>query len=289
MERIRQAMELALEQHWASHVPGAADVAVAEATTSDFAAPKTTPSKTTLVGRTAREGRVRTLPHVSEELRVNRIAVAEATFAGSRLIAALENHVHREAYCLLQGAIVEHITRENLRIIGVTGTTSGRGKTLTAANLAICLARDSHPTVLLDLALADASVAGLFGLGGAPGLEACLFGGASLRDTLVCPSIDGLAILPATGGGSRAAQVLRSPQLRALLAELRDLQPRTTVIVDLPPIRGRDDAEAFGSLVDSLLLVVEDGVTRESDYRRVLASIDRGKLLGTVLNRVPAD
>jgi Mrp family chromosome partitioning ATPase len=284
MERIRQAMELALEQHWASHAPGAADVVVAEAATSDFAAPKTT-----LGGRRARQGRARTLPHVAEELRVNRVAVAEATFAGSRLIAALENHVHREAYCLLQGAIAERITREDLRIIGVTGTTSGRGKTLTATNLAICMARDSHATVLLDLALAGASVAGLFGLGGAQGVESCLFGGASLHDTLVCPAIDGLAILPASGGSRSVAQVLRSPQLRALLAELRDREPRTTVIVDLPAIRGRDDAEAFGSLVDGLLLVVEDGVTRESDYRRVLANIDRRKLLGTVLNCVPAD
>ena len=44
----------------------------------------------------------------------------------------------------------------------------------------------------------------------------------------------------------------------------------------------------FEALVDGMLLVVEDDVTEERDYRRALQSLNGGKLIGTVLNRVPS-
>jgi Mrp family chromosome partitioning ATPase len=52
----------------------------------------------------------------------------------------------------------------------------------------------------------------------------------------------------------------------------------------LPPVTNAEDARMIDALVDGVLLVIRDGVTRERDYRRVLDSIAQRKLLGTVLN-----
>ena len=61
--------------------------------------------------------------------------------------------------------------------------------------------------------------------------------------------------------------------------------PDRLVVVDLPAIRGTGGALAGESLVDSTLLVVEDGETTEAHLRAALATICDVKLLGTVLNR----
>ena len=44
----------------------------------------------------------------------------------------------------------------------------------------------------------------------------------------------------------------------------------------------------FEQLADALLLVVEDGMTKERDYLQTMRAIDKSKLLGTVLNKAGA-
>jgi len=56
------------------------------------------------------------------------------------------------------------------------------------------------------------------------------------------------------------------------------------MVVDLPPLGAPTDASVFETLVEGLLLVVDDQVTREADFKRALAAIHKPKLVGTVLN-----
>lgn len=215
--------------------------------------------------------------------------VSAETFARNRLVAAIASNPEREAYCLLQAAIVERLAGADISVIGVTGPRNGSGKTLTAANLAISLAVDAHRDVLLvDLDLQSPGVHKLFGVTPEAGLEDCLFGGLALPDAVVSPSLDRLAVLPARGGSRAVAQIFRSPSLKTLLDTIRARYAQCLVVIDLPPTASRSDATAFEALVDGIVLVVEDGVTREAEYRRVLQSFGKSKLIGTVLNRAEA-
>jgi protein-tyrosine kinase len=189
----------------------------------------------------------------------------------------------------LQAVVAERLDERRATTLGVTSPRNCAGKTLTAVNLAISLAKDARRKVLLvDLDLRQPSVHKMFGFDARTGVEDCLFEGMAPSEPLFCPSVEGLAVLPARGGSRNVAQVLSSANLAKMLEELKRLAPSSIVIFDLPSIDERSDASAFEQIADALLVVVEDGVTTEREFRHVAGAISTAKLLGTVLNRAEA-
>jgi capsular exopolysaccharide synthesis family protein len=214
-----------------------------------------------------------------------RVPVAKESLARHRLIAADPLNSQREAYCLLQTEISRRLSEQEFDCLGITSPRRGRGKTLTAVNLAISFARDAKQgAILVDLNLRNPSVHRFLDLEPSAGVEGCLFGGVGLEAALFTPSIDRLLVLPARGGSQNVSQVLRSSNLRELLAETKSRYPGYVVIVDLPRLVTEAEARTYESLVDALILVVEDQVTPESDLKRAMAILDRSKLIGAVLN-----
>ena len=225
-------------------------------------------------------------PAAVQDPRIRTVAVAAQTLAEQRLVAALAGSPEREAFCVLQAVAAKSLDDRNATTLGVTGPRTGAGKTLTAVNLAIALAKDGRRrVVLVDLDLRRPAVHTKFGVTEAPGIEDCLFEGMAAADALFSPAIDGLAVLPARGGSRNVAQIMRSSNLAELLAGLKRSRADSLFVLDLPPIADKSDAAAFEQLADTLLLVVEDGVTKEREYRHVAKAISPSKLLGTVLNR----
>ncbi len=143
-----------------------------------------------------------------------------------------------------------------------------------------------QPVTLIDLDLRSPRIHKLFEILPEVGIDACLFKGAAVPDALFTPGIDLLKVLPTTERCKTVAQVLRSRNLRVLLDSIKASFPDDIILLDLPSVKDSSDGQAFEDLTDALLLVIEDGVTRERDYIRSLDSIDERKLLGTVLNRV---
>jgi capsular exopolysaccharide synthesis family protein len=90
---------------------------------------------------------------------------------------------------------------ERARKILITSAVSGEGKSTTAANLAIALARRGHHVVVVDLDLQGPSLADLFSLDGHVGLTDVAVGNANLRDAL--------AVAGTSGNGARASSDLR--------------------------------------------------------------------------------
>ncbi len=289
MEKVRQAMELALKEDWKRHdvpVPdpsGSPPEPVAKIVSSEVSAtpknraeprpePRPEPTKIEI-------GATRTPPDVK------RIEVSRATLAHNRLVAGILDSPEREAYCLLQSVVSRRMSEHELSLLGVTSPRGTRGKTLTAVNLAISLAVPGNRSVLLiDLDLENPSVHTCFDLTASTGVENCLFGDVALTDVIFTPAIEGLMVLPSRGGSRHTSQILRSPDLKALLAELKEFYPDCIAVVDFPAVVSSAQAEALGNLVDAMLLVAEDGVTRESDYRRTLGALRKSRIVGTVLN-----
>ncbi len=71
----------------------------------------------------------------------------------------------------------------------------------------------------------------------------------------------------------------------ALSEELRRRYPERIVVFDLPPVLAVDDALAFSPLVESMLLVVEDGVTQAHELQSALEILKDANVIGTVLNK----
>ena len=85
-----------------------------------------------------------------------------------------------------------------LRLLQITSAVPGEGKTTTAANLAVVMARAGQRVCLVDCDLRRASQHQLFGVAPEPGLTSVIAGAAALQDCLrQVPGEDRFYLLPA--------------------------------------------------------------------------------------------
>jgi len=214
------------------------------------------------------------------------VDVSQSVLEKNRLVAALAGHELTDAYRILRTRVLQSMNKNDWHTLAITSPASGAGKTLTAINLSISLAREVNRTVLLvDFDLRRPSVHSYFGYDPEYGLSDYLFGDIELESILFSPSIDRLVILPGRESVHNSSEMLRSPKMVALVEELKSRYSDRLIIIDLPPILAVDDALAFAPFVDSMLMVVENGATKKEDLEKAMALLKNVPLVGTVLNK----
>jgi polysaccharide biosynthesis transport protein len=181
----------------------------------------------------------------------------------------------------------ERLGRESRRSVAVTSASRGEGKTFTACNLALVCAAHGARTLLIDADMRGGAVSRFFDLAStSPGLSDALAGNSNFREEWnglrVNPSE--LWILPAGTLTPHSAGLLASPRFRLLLARAEAEFDR--IIIDTPPLSVITDAATIAAGVDSILLVVRDGVTESDALDRTLERLGRANsnTLGVVLN-----
>lgn len=204
-----------------------------------------------------------------------------------RIISAFENGEFSDAYKILSTQILHKLQENHWNALAVSSPNAGEGKTLTAINLAISLAKEVTYTVLLvDADLRDPSVHRYFGLQPELGLSDYLLHDAPLTDLLIHPAgIQRFVILPGGKPLTNSTEMLSSPKMMRLVEELKTRYSSRIVLFDVPPLLTSADTLAFSPYVDAALLVIEDGKTVAEDARRASALLANTQLIGTVLNK----
>ncbi|MFJ3304693.1 polysaccharide biosynthesis tyrosine autokinase [Streptomyces sp. NPDC086549] len=173
------------------------------------------------------------------------------------------------------------------RIIVVTSSLPGEGKTNTAVNLALSLAEAGVSTCLVDADLRRPCVARTFGLVRDAGLTTVLIGQARFED--VMQQVGGrLSVLASGAVPPNPTELLASARMKEVLRELADTYE--AVIVDTAPLLPVADTVGLASLADGALLVVRAAKTSREQVRSAAGSLDRlgVHVLGTVFNMAPA-
>jgi polysaccharide biosynthesis transport protein len=202
-----------------------------------------------------------------------------------------------DTYALLAATLAQGV--ETPRVLAVTSSISSEGKTTTASNLAVALARRGKRVILADFDFRKASLGSVFGIPrDAPGtlqvlsnvvstssavwevtlegskpsvqpLEPVAAGnGAGIPRTRVAAAASSngiggrLWVLPA-GGTQRAHAAFDTRRLAKLLEELRDRAD--FVVLDTPPALLTAEMADIANAIDSALVVVRHGrVTHRS-------------------------
>lgn len=183
---------------------------------------------------------------------------------------------------------IERLRRgRTLQVIAVTSPAAGEGKTLTAINLAGALARgaDDARVLLIDADLRRPAVArqlamDQFSEGLTEVIENCETTLDSVTHTLKPYN---LSILPAGLRKGAVHQILRSPRLEGLLADVR--QRYDFVVLDTPPLLPVFDSALLANAVDGVLVVVAANQTPRKLLGEALNMLDPSKVLGIVFNR----
>jgi Mrp family chromosome partitioning ATPase len=203
-----------------------------------------------------------------------------------RVVAAVGHDPLADPYKVLAIQVKRRLSERGWRVLGVTSSGRGEGKTLTAINLSVTLAAEPEQSVLLvDADLKRPGVARTLELDGRPGVIDHLTEGIPLDCLVIKPSRGRPAVLPAGQGGRESAELFGASKLARLLAELARRDADRLVIVDMPSVLDGADALACAPAVDAVLLVIEAGRTRTGDVERALQLLHGTPVLGTVLNK----
>ena len=203
-----------------------------------------------------------------------------------RIIAGTGQDAVADTYNVLRTQVLQRMRKNGWRTLAITSPGKDNGKTVTAINLGISLARDVNQTVLLvDLDLKHPSIGTYFLEEVATGLGDYLSGACELGDVLINPGIERLVIMPGRESLMNSSEMLSTPTMTHLVEELKSRYPDRIIIFDMPPLLAADDVMAFFPCLDTIMLVVEHGKTTKSDLQRAYELLTDKAIIGTVLNK----
>jgi capsular exopolysaccharide synthesis family protein len=193
-----------------------------------------------------------------------------------------------EAYERLQTNIAYALPDRAVRTIVITSPLPGDGKTTTATNLALSIARRGSRVMLIDADLRRGAIDGVFGAPREPGLTDVLAGFTTLERALQAVDLDDGVLHYLTSGAPPAFPkgVIASDRMRVLLDRLA--RAYDVVVIDSPPLNVVVDAAELARSADAVLVVARAGITAPQALAYTVEQLRNvGALtLGTVLNDV---
>lgn len=204
--------------------------------------------------------------------------------ASARLVAYTDkSSPGAEAFRLL-AVRLRHIRKDRqLKKVLITSTVPQEGKSLTSTNLAAALsAGGAQKVLLLEGDIRRPSLTQLFQLADRPGLCDWLEGRSSIEKSVYRIAGPEFCILPCGRVPEHHVDLIQSAKIAELLEEVKALFD--WIIIDSPPILPLADTSVLAKLADGILLVTRRGVTEKKQLERGLEALEKGKLLGTVIN-----
>jgi polysaccharide biosynthesis transport protein len=172
-----------------------------------------------------------------------------------------------------------------MRVIQVTSSLPGEGKTTTATNLAVVLAQTGVSVLVVDADLRKPRVQRAFGVDGTLGLTNNLVG--ETIEITIQPLSEHLSVLSSGPVPPNPSEMLSSQGMISLIDGLR--QRFDYVILDSPPTLSVSDAVALSRHVDGVLVVIQAGRASLPHVAQTLRSLEQvgAPVIGFVLNKAP--
>ena len=175
---------------------------------------------------------------------------------------------------------------EGSRLVVVTSSAPGEGKTAVSTNLSLALAQSGHRVLLIDADMRKPRVHEVFSQPLAPGLSNLLVGDKQMSEAIKESPQQGLWMMPAGTFPPNPAELLGSKKFRDLTLFLQ--QYFDWVIIDTPPVMAVTDASIAANLAHGVLFVVGAEMTSKRVAQRAVEQLEmsQARFLGAVLNRV---
>ena len=267
--------------------------------------------------REALDTRVRTADEIQERLGLPLLArLPEPSRKHQRnnalvMVGDADNR-QAEAFRVLRTNLEFLRLDHDIRTIVITSAVEREGKSTTAANLAVALARGGRRVALVDLDLRRPYINRFFNHSNGGGLTGVALGRTTLTDALSPVSLAGVGQERQSDGSANgngrslspvgdlqvlvtgplppnAGEFVGSAALAEILDELRE--KFDTVLIDAPPLLHVGDAMTLGARADALILVTRLNLVRRpmlTELRRILDSIPT-KGMGFVITGAEAE
>ncbi len=227
---------------------------------------------------------VKTIDDVERALQAPVLAVIPQN-VGTLLFEGPESP-HAEAYRVLRTNILFSRKDPTLNTITVVSAGAGEGKSTTLFNLATTFAQNGARVLVVDSDLRRPSIHKIINVSNSLGLTNLLLNQNTLEEVIQRTSLASLDVLPSGKLPSSSMGILSSPQMKALIGELK--RRYDFVFFDSPPIMGISDAAILASEVDLVMQVIQYRRYPQPMTIRAKQLIEKvgGNLIGIVLNNI---
>lgn len=202
--------------------------------------------------------------------------------ASSRLVSVTDEHcLQAEKFRMLANRLCALRISRPIKVVHVTSSLMGEGKSMVSANLAVTLARRSTDRVLLiEGDLRKPSLARVLGLRNTAEMAEWWTRREAIPTPMTFAGLR-LSFLPAAIV-ERPTEVLESEFIPDMLR--RFAQEYDWVIIDSPPLLALSDSSIWARYADGTIMVVRAGVAKNKTVEKALEGLDNAKLIGFVMN-----
>ncbi len=183
---------------------------------------------------------------------------------------------------------LRRVENKSLKVLLLTSTVEGEGKTVSAYNLAIASAQAGKRTLLVEADLRSPSFAKSLKVITDPDatIEPIRYYSSNSGCIRLAPDIENLYIVPSPGPQRQVAAILESSELRKFLEDARGRFD--FVVVDTPALSRCNDALLLEPLIDGIIIVTRPGCTQESILAEAVDELTEAELplLGAIINGV---
>ena len=216
----------------------------------------------------------------------------DMAYEAANMIGISMSFAASEAYKLLRTNIMFSFSGdERCRVVGLTSSFRGEGKSLTSLNLAYTLAEAKHKVLLIEGDMRLPTLSKRLRFNPTPGLSNLLVGLNTVSDAIqqyIVPIEDADAItLDVIVSGNvppNPSELLGSQRMQSLIRTLRDRYDY--IVLDLPPVTAVTDALVASRLADGMVVVVRNNVAVRDALAETLRQLQQvgTRILGFVFN-----
>ncbi len=205
--------------------------------------------------------------------------------SGRPYVAERPFSITAEAFRSLRTNLEFSSIDQPLKILLVSSSIAGDGKTSVAANLAFVIAQGGKRVILLDADMRQSSLQKHVSAPDHLGLSDVFRGQVTLPE-VVQEISEGVAVVLSGNPPPNPAELLASKKMDQILAAVREMAD--VVVVDGPPFI-LSDALILASKVDGMLVVTRPGHTPRGALRAMAEQIKRSgvRVVGIALNGLP--
>jgi Mrp family chromosome partitioning ATPase len=206
-----------------------------------------------------------------------------------RIVAHDSRDLRSRSFDMLRTQVLQSMDLKGWKLLAITSPTAGCGKTLTAINLALSIARQpERSVVLVDMDLQKPHVTKSLGLKCHEGVLGVLQGQSTLAGAVIQARVDNcqMLVLPAEAATSNSSEWMASHAMSSMLQDIRRSYPSRILILDLPPLLSSDDVIAVVPQVDCVLLVAAVGTSTVSEIKQCNRYLQSSDVVRVVVNKV---
>jgi protein-tyrosine kinase len=228
------------------------------------------------------------LSQVEQDVQFREIKLSATHLEATRIVAHDPLHEHGRYFDMLRTQVLQAMDQNGWQILAITSPTAGCGKSVTACNLAMSIARLPERSVLLvDMDLQKPRVAEYLGMGSNGGLLSVLEGRATLLSKIVQVTIrqNRMLVLPGEVCKSGSAEWMASQTMTTVLQTLKRDFRSHIIVLDMPPILIGDDVISVLPQIESALLVAGVGATTLSEIKECNKHLQTTPVVRVVVNK----